>query len=296
MLFNVHKPVPALSPFVDHLWCLSDAPMHQLERVMPSGTLELVINLAEDEFRIYDRDDPQRYTRFAGAMVSGAYSRYFVIDTREHASILGVHFKPGGAVRFLGVPPGALADLHVDLSQLWGAAARELRERVCAGCGSERRFELLEEALLIRLSSTGEIRPAVHAGLGWLSLGRSVGDVAKELALSRRRFITVFSEDVGLTPKLFARIARFQRALQVAQQPEAPDWPQLAVEGGYFDQSHMIRDFVDFSGFAPAALRTLQQHVKTDHVAIAGSSHSSNTHGAERPKVSRRTRRTMEAP
>jgi AraC-like DNA-binding protein len=286
MLFQVHKPVPALAPFVDHLWCLNDAPAHQLERVMPAGTLELVINLAEDEFRIYDRDDPRRYTRFAGAMVSGAYSRYFVIDTREHASILGVHFKPGGAARVLGVPPGALADLHVELSQLWGTSARELRDRVCETCGCEPRFQLLEEALLHRLSSTREIRPAALAGLEWLGLGRRVGDVAQELALSRRRFITVFNEDVGLTPKLFARIARFQRALQGSQRSETPDWSRLALESGYFDQSHMIRDFVEFSGLSPAALHDHRPQVKTDHVAIAGGSHSSNTSGSQRRRMS----------
>jgi hypothetical protein len=131
MLFWAHKPVPSLARFVDHLWCLNDAPAHQLERVLPAGTLELVINLDQNEFRIHDRERPGQYQRFAGAIVSGAYSRYFVIDTREHASIIGVHFKPGGALPFFAVPPGALADRHVELEQLWGVSARELREQLC---------------------------------------------------------------------------------------------------------------------------------------------------------------------
>jgi AraC-like DNA-binding protein len=279
MLFLVHKPAPALARFVDHLWCLRDAPVHAREHVLPAGTLELVINLSEDEFRVYDRERPERFQRFAGAMVSGAYSRYFVIDTREHASIMGVHFRPGGALQFLGLPPGALADTHVELSQLWGARASDLREQLCAACSYERRFELLERALLERMADAS-LRPAAAAGIALLGAGRKVGDVAKLLSLSRRRFISVFSADVGTTPKLFARIQRFQRALQCAHAPDQLDWSQLALASGYFDQSHMIRDFVEFAGVAPAELRNRGQHdVKADHVAVppGPGSHLSNT-------------------
>lgn len=279
MLFAAHKPVPALARFVDHLWCLNDAPAHQLERVLPTGTLELVINLDQDEFRIHDRDRPGRYERFAGAILSGAYTRYFVIDTREHASIMGVHFKPGGALPFFAIPPGALADSHVELAQLWGTSARELRDRLCEARSQQRRFQLLEQALLARLGQRRAPRAAACAGLEWLSTGRKVTEVASELCLSRRRFITVFTDDIGLTPKVFARIARFQRALARAQAPDACGWPQIALQNGYFDQSHMIRDFVDFAGLTPRALRVhgAATQVKADHVAIAQGSHLSNT-------------------
>jgi AraC-like DNA-binding protein len=279
MLFWAHKPVSSLARFVDHLWCLNDAPAHQLERVLPAGTLELVINLDQDAFRIHDRERPSQYQRIAGAIVSGAYSRYFVIDTREHASIIGVHFKPGGALPFFPVPSGALADRHVELEQLWGVSARALREQLCEERGPQRRFQLLEQALLARLAGNRAPRPAACAGLEWLSAGRKVTEVASALGLSRRRLITVFTEDVGVTPKVFARIMRFQRALARAQSPDASDWSQIALQMGYFDQSHMIRDFVDFAGLTPAALRVdgSATHVKTAHIAIAQGSHLSNT-------------------
>ena len=287
MLFLAHQPVPALARFVEHLWCLNDAPAHQLERVLPAGTLELVINLDQDEFRIHDRDRPERYQRFAGAIVSGAYSRYFVIDTREHASIVGVHFKPGGALPFFGVPPGALADSHVELEQLWGVGARELRERLCEVSSHQRRFQLLERALLARLTENRAPRPAACAGREWLGAGRRVTEVASALGLSRRRLITVFTEDIGLTPKVFARITRFQRALARAQAPDAIDWSRVALQTGYFDQSHMIRDFVDFAGLTPTALRVhgAATHVKADHVAIAQGSHLSNTRASSSARV-----------
>src|SRR5262245_54131344 len=123
MHYLERRPGPALSPWVDKLWYLSDAPQHARERILPSGTHELVINLAEDEFRIYDSVKSERCRRFSGAIVSGAYARCFVIDTREHASVLGVHFRPGGARPFFGLPARALADTHVDLEALWGREA-----------------------------------------------------------------------------------------------------------------------------------------------------------------------------
>jgi hypothetical protein len=97
MLSAVHTPAAPLSAFVANLWSLRDAPSHAKERIIPSGTLELVVNLHEDEFRIYDSVESSGFRRLSGAIVSGAYDRFFVIDTAEHASVIGVHFKPSGA-------------------------------------------------------------------------------------------------------------------------------------------------------------------------------------------------------
>src|SRR6187549_2802297 len=98
MALALHTPGAPLSAFVANLWSLSDAPSHARERIVPSGTLELVINLDQDEFRIYDSLETSQFRRFSGAIVSGAYDSFFVIDTAQHASIIGVHFKPSGAL------------------------------------------------------------------------------------------------------------------------------------------------------------------------------------------------------
>ncbi|MGH9966438.1 MAG: DUF6597 domain-containing transcriptional factor [Pyrinomonadaceae bacterium] len=110
MLYRSYTPAPPLGDFVDNLWLYDDytAP-HFRERIMPSGTIELVINLRDDELRIYDAVQPESYKRFPGSLVSGTYRGFFVSDTAEEASIMGVHFKPGGAFPFLGVSAGELA-------------------------------------------------------------------------------------------------------------------------------------------------------------------------------------------
>jgi AraC-like DNA-binding protein len=272
MLYTSHAPMAPLADFVEYFWALSDAPAHAQERIVPSGTLELVVNLHEDVVRLYDPVDPTRCRRLSGAVVSGAYRSYFVIDTREHASMVGVHFRPGGARAVLGLPPGELSDTHLDLETLWGARARRLRERLCSARAPVERFRILEETLLASLRATPARQRAMHFALERLGHGgSSVGDVAAELALSRRRFVELFTSDVGITPKLFGRVRRFQRALAMAELAPVPDWPQLALACGYFDQSHMIRDFVDFSGFPPATLlRHRGARVKEHHVALPG--------------------------
>lgn len=234
---------------------------------MPTGTQELVINLQADAFDIRNAGeaDPRR---FSGAMVSGAYSKHFVIDTRAHASLLGVHFKPGRARSVLATAPGNFADEHVDLELLWGAAARELRERLGEAGNAQARFQLVETELLGRLARSARPHPAVEVAIDRLvRQRRSVKEVAAELGFSCRRFIELFTAEVGMTPKLYARVQRFQSALAQAR-VEMPDWAELALRAGYCDQSHLIRDFASFSGFSPTELlRHTGPHLKEHHLA-----------------------------
>jgi hypothetical protein len=118
-------PTRPLCDFVERLWLLIDARAHSKERIAASGTIDLGINLHENELRIYDPAKPERSNRFSGAVVSGTHSRPFVIDPRELVSIIGVRFRPGGAFPFLGAPASELADAHVDLEALWGTSATD---------------------------------------------------------------------------------------------------------------------------------------------------------------------------
>lgn len=294
MFTAVHAPSAPLSAFVANLWALSDSPAHLRERIIPSGTLELVINLADDEFRIYDSLAGEGCRRFSGAIVSGAYDKFFVIDPAQHASVIGVHFKPGGAAPFLGLPPGELAGSHVDLESLWGSRARELRDLLCTAPTARRRFEMLEAWLLERLNGAFSRHAAVGVALSQLQSGATVRDVVAQVGVSHRRFIEIFSADVGMTPKLFARVQRFQRASALAQRQASPNWSEIASGCGYFDQSHLIRDFQDFSGLAPRDfLRHSTPRLKENHLALldGDGSNSSNTQVRSEPTLFTRKRR-----
>lgn len=267
MLYTTSIPGPPLSRFAAYLWSLQDAPGHATERIVPSGTLELVINLYEDALPVHGCDGTRR--RYSGAVVSGAYQRYFSTDTRAHASIMGVHFRPGGAGAVLGVPPGALADRHVDLEELWGRSARDLRERLCAAATPAARFSVLECHLQSRLRDHRAGHDVVPFALEQLAQpGVTVRDVARHASLSWRRLIEVFTADVGMTPKRMSRVLRFQRAHRLARQAPAPDWARLAQACGYCDQSHLIHDIRELTGLSPSQLLPAGEQVKDNHVVV----------------------------
>jgi AraC-like DNA-binding protein len=256
--YVVHRPSPPLAGLVDYFWSLSEVPSHSRERVIPSGTVELVVTTGAE------RD------RFGGAVVSGAYSAPFDVETRAHASIVGVHFKPGGAASLLGVPAGALANTHVALDALWGRRSVELRDRLCAAADSSQRFRILAQALHRFLPRSAGVRAEVAVALGRLGApGVEVGDVARQVQLSHRRFIELFTEQVGMTPKRYSRVRRLQSALRLVTGQGAPPWTQVALDCGYFDQAHLCRDWVELTGFSPVEfLRLRNVGVKDNHVAL----------------------------
>ena len=288
-LFQSYRPGPPLSEFVDCFWTAVNAQASRKERILPSATFELVVNLRDDEVRIYDPARLEPFRRFSGAVLSGTYSRAFACDAMQHASMFGVHFKPGRAFPFLGVRASDLADTHVDLADVWGRSALELREELCTAKTPVQRFNVMERILTARLERAPPLHPAISVALqmfGSSGVSAAVGDAARALGVSRRHFIQLFSAEVGLTPKLFCRLLRFQQArvhaerfaraepdrVVPAQIRSVVDWARLATTCGYFDQSHLIKDFEEFSGLSPTHyLRQLQPdaRLKDNHVAIA---------------------------
>ena len=271
-IFDFYKPKPPLSKFVENFWAYEGGgAAHKIDSILPTGTLELAINLRQNELSFYDASRAENRFCLSGAVVSGAHAQSFAPGDEEEVVIIGVHFKPGGAFPFLGLPAGELADTHVDLDTLWGASADRLRERLCAAGTSAERFQLLEAALLSRLCRGAQHHYAVSAALemfGKLQFAPTVRDAANCLGLSQRRFIQIFKAEVGLTPKLFTRIRRFQQIRALIGQNLSPNWSALALDFGYFDQSHFIREFLEFSGLTP-----------TDYLNRHKSFIEHNTHG-----------------
>jgi AraC-like DNA-binding protein len=263
-------PRPPLSDFVGLFWFYEDYRQpHKKERLLPDGSMELVINLREDQTRLYDRHDTDQVRTLGGSLIVGAQSEFFVIDTAEQASVVGVHFKPGGAFPFFGLPAGELRNSHLSLDTLWGALAGELRERLLEAATPQAMFCILEEVLLARARRL-ERHPAVKFALRefyGIPHTRTISEVTAQIGLSAKRFIQVFDGEVGLTPKLFCRVRRFQKVLRLVRAGRRVEWAGVAADCGYFDQAHFIRDFHAFSGLNPSAY--LAQHTEhLNHVPI----------------------------
>jgi AraC-like DNA-binding protein len=266
-----YRPGPPLSSLVDQFWYYyGHTRPHSRERLLPTGTLELVVNLREDRVLTYDPDQLERCLPLPGSLVIGAYSRYFVLDTSAVSNVIGIHFKPGGAFAFLAPPAGELRDQHVGLEALWGVRETALlREQLLEAPSAEAKFAVLERALLRRLRQATP-HGAVDLALRRLERApqlRTLAQVSGSIGLSPRRFIELFTAQVGLTPKLYCRIQRFQRALEAAARPAPVNWTAVALDCGYYDQAHFIRDFRAFSGLSPTAFLGTRRDYP-NHVAM----------------------------
>jgi len=218
--------------------------------------MTLVVNLNEDEARVYDRRDPSRFQTTRGALLVGVQSEFFVIDTAEQASVIGAHFKPGGAFPFFKLPAGEFHNQHLSLDLVWGTDARDLRDRLLEAATPEGKFQIFEECLLAHASKPLLRHPAVSFALnefGDVRRAPSIAHVTDQIGLSSRRFIDVFNDQVGLTPKLFCRVRRFQKVLRRIGMGRELNWTRVALDCGYFDQAHFIHDFRAFSGLSPTA-------------------------------------------
>jgi len=255
MTYRAYIPRPPLSQFVELFWSYEGyEPPHDIERVVPTGTMQLILSLGERELRVCDRRDHSRFRSLGGSLISGTHSRFVVIDAAGTASTVGVHFKAGGAHPFLGVAADELRDADVPLDALWGTKAAELRNRLLEAGTPEARFRVLERALLAQAA-----RPLAHHSAVALALEefrstprvRPVKEVVEHTGLSQRRFIELFRQEVGLTPKLFCRVLRFQEVIRLIGSGRRAEWAEVALSCGYFDQAHFVRDFREFSGITP---------------------------------------------
>jgi AraC-like DNA-binding protein len=272
MRYLEHTPPSPLGRYVDKLWYCEAPELPQLlERVFPSGRMSLIINLAEDELRWYDGPDRGRCVRLGGAAVCGARVDYVTIDTAEQRAVIGVEFLAGGGVPFFGLPADELEGQHVPLDALWGRQAPLARERILEAPTPEARVRVLASLLRARLASGLERDPAIEFALSAFAdpaAGYTIGDVVGRLGMTPKRFIRAFSEQVGLTPKLYCRVKRFQQVTGVlAEVDEVVSWADLALTCGYYDQAHFIHDFRAFAGLTPTeylARRSARNHVRID--------------------------------
>jgi len=260
MILVSRRPQPALATLVEQFWyCAAYAPPHASERVLPTGTVQLIIKLGSG-------------TQPSNApLVCGPRSTCSIIDSKSQSATLGVHFKPGGAYPFLGLPLDELHNTNLSLEALWGRKANELYDRLLEAKSPTELFEILERLLIARThSSRCKSHPAVALALREFHRvphEATIAEVAELAGLSARHFIQRFREEVGVTPKLHCRIRRFQTAMNFIRQPRQVDWTNLAMSCGYYDQAHFINEFRMFSGLTPTEY-LWQKGEHLNHVAI----------------------------
>lgn len=263
--YREHLPPPDLAGRVECVWTLRShgrLPAAVLNRVLPDGCTDV----------IFDPGGPSLARPRPGSYVVGAMLRPAEVWMAGEVDLLGVRFRPGGAAAFLPLPLAEITGAVVPLDELWGGRAGELEARVLEARGAER-VRVVEEAL------RRPAGPATHPAVARASarIARSHGSVAvealaAETGTSRRHLERLFAAQVGLSPKAAARVARFRRLCELLRARPGAGWSRLALECGYHDQAHMIREFRGFAGLTPEAYRREQARVASvQYAAAAGA-------------------------
>jgi AraC-like DNA-binding protein len=272
IVHRLYIPAPPLAAFVRCFWYWEGAPRpHARERLMPNGEAALVINLREEEMRLYEADHLDRYTSCGVAGLTGPRTGCFAIDTASQDRVIGIEFQPGGTFPFFREPASEIANQSAPLDCLWGAAAGEVREQLLAAPYVDAMFLILERTLLRQRVRPLDPHPAIGFARAHICRAphiATVASVVNRIGLSQRRFIELFRDQIGLAPKAFCRVRRFQRVLESVHRKAGVNWARVALDCGYYDQAHFIHDFQAFSGMTPAAyLARATEHL--NHVPMA---------------------------
>jgi len=252
MPLRVHKPAFPLSQYVEMIWraTRSGAPPSR-QRVYPDGAMALVIHLNKPTATYYV-DGETHHIRVP--LLAGAYSRSFHFDPSQSTAVLGIVFRPGAARMFFPVAAHELHNADIALSELYPGESDRLLNETCAATDETAQILAAERYLNEKLASAAPIHPAVRYAVKQLSRQgavRAVRDVQLDTGFSHTRFIQLFREHVGLTPKLFCRVRRFHASIGCIEKGMPVNWAELAADCGYFDQAHLIHDFRAFAGMTP---------------------------------------------
>lgn len=254
-------PAPPLASIIEAIWDWDmPAAEFRYERILPGPGTGLIINLLEDETRVY-RDDASRHcVRASGSTIGGPYRQSWIIDTAEQVRVIGVNFRPGGAHALIGLSTEELTRCDINLEDMFGSRARQLRQRLLETTAPAQRLALLEQwlrALTAEPSWDATILHAV-AALARIPDVPSIGRLQRDSGYSAHRFGLLFRRHVGMTAKQYARLMRFRAVLELAHPAQQLDWARMAVDGGYCDQAHLSHEFRRFAGITPSEFAALR--------------------------------------
>jgi AraC-like DNA-binding protein len=251
----LYFPDPPLATHVDVFWHVSGRANFARDRRLPTGNAHLLFNLGSPP-TLFPRDARATARSFPTCWIAGQCESYIETGSHGETILLGAQFRSHGAYRLLRLAQDELRDQVIELESLLGDRIGRLHQRLLDVQTPQACFALLEHWLLALLERGNEIHAGVLAASHAIS--RSNGQVdlrelSRRTGFSREHLIRRFREQVGLTPKAYANIVRFNHALTCAHRREA-SWAEIANDCGYYDQAHLIRDFQRYAGRAPSSL------------------------------------------
>ena len=253
MNYNVRYPSPALRPYIKLYWEMDgilEGDTEHIQRIVPTGLADMTFY-----FDDVPQDIIRKETAMSRSVINGQQTSFFDLKVRGHISLFSVTFTPQGTRQFFNIPISEIYNMCLPLKMLAGKTADEIEEQLFHAPNMSSRIEVVEKFLFKKLlqSRKYEFRRMDYT-IRTISASRGIcrlTDLSGNACLSRKQFERSFSEHIGITPKQFLRVIRFQNSLSLKSKSPGSSITRIAHESGYSDQSHMVREFKRISGLTP---------------------------------------------
>lgn len=255
MVFEMHFPPQPLSLFVESFFYFKDQqPLHSMERFLPDGNVYLVIDLTDEPKFIFDNETLVEKQACKKLWFSGIRTQYITIPSGRDSEMFVINFHKGRAFPFTGMPLNELSDRVVDGELVMSPEILNLRDALLNITDIQKKFHFAAGFLTRVFGHRMVVNPfvdfAVKSILERPDLA-SIDAISGKVGFSQKHLIKLFKEHVGVTPKSFLQVVRFQKAIQDIETAKTADWKAIAHDCGYYDQAHFINDFARFSGYRP---------------------------------------------
>ncbi|WP_406265821.1 helix-turn-helix domain-containing protein [Nocardia sp. NBC_00881] len=249
------RPAPMLAAFIDRyvgyrMFGFAAA----VHRGLPSRHMTFIVAVGPT-IDVVEQTDPRQSPQDYRCVVSGLQASTALIAHNGHQEGVAVELTPLGCRTLFGMPAAALWDTSIEFADLAGPAGLELWERVQHAPTWPERFAACDRVLSALADPDRTVGPELT--WAWRTMvrsrgGISVGPLAEEIGWSRQHLTRRFSREFGLSPKLAARITRFERTRRMLEHPPSfVTIAQVAAACGYYDQAHLDRDFAELAGTSP---------------------------------------------
>lgn len=242
-----------LQPFVKCFWSL-DAPateIGQRQRIIPDGCMEMIIHYGD----LYEQflEDGSGIIQ-PRCFVFGQITTPLEIAPTGVSVIIAARFQPDGFFPFTNFPLEKMENKAVPLNKLFGDAAEAFEIKILDSKNTEERIGIITDFLLTRLDNPEARNRITAASIELLMETKgllNVEELSSHLQVNRRQLERNFSTAIGLSPKQLSKAIRLQASLKMMQQNKQDNLTSLALENGYYDQAHFIKDFKEFTGLSP---------------------------------------------
>ena len=254
MIFEHHALPATLGERIEAIIYFKDfIPEHTIERVVPTGHIFLIFEFDNITRMTFDNASLKPLKHYSKVWISGMHRNFISISVHELSEMLVIQFKPAGSYPFLHVPVQDLNEKIVAAEKILGQEILDLRNELLKAKNSKTKFGKIEKWLMNRLDPKKIPSKALVDLINRLQRDpvSNLKTIIKTYPYTQKQLIQHFKKYVGLTPKYYHRIVRFNEILHNIHTQEVVSGADLAYSCGYSDQSHFIKEFCLFSGFNP---------------------------------------------